>query len=46
MRLPLTAEPGVAPTCRVNEHIYEIRTRPNHRSFDLISDVLPFGQLW
>jgi len=30
----------------VNEHIYEVRPRPDHRGVDLISDVLPFGRLW
>ena len=27
-------------------HVYEIRPRKDHRGFDLISDVLPFGRLW
>jgi hypothetical protein len=27
-------------------HTYEIRPRRDHRGFDLISDVLPFGGLW
>jgi hypothetical protein len=27
-------------------HIYEVRPRKDKRSFDLISDVLPFGRLW
>jgi hypothetical protein len=27
-------------------HIYEIRPRKDRRRFDLISDALPFGQLW
>jgi hypothetical protein len=27
-------------------HVYEIRPRKDHRCFDLISDVLPFGRLW
>jgi len=27
-------------------HVYEVRPRTDHRSFDLISDVLPFGRLW
>jgi hypothetical protein len=27
-------------------HAYEIRPRKDRRSFDLISDVLPFGRLW
>ena len=26
-------------------HIYEVRPRKDHRSIDLISDVLPFGGL-
>jgi hypothetical protein len=26
-------------------HIYEIRPRKDHRGFDVISDVLPFGRL-
>jgi hypothetical protein len=25
---------------------YEIRRRKDHRGLDLVSDVLPFGQLW
>jgi hypothetical protein len=25
---------------------YEVRPRKDHRGFDLISDVLPFGRLW
>jgi hypothetical protein len=28
------------------KHIYEVRPRKDHRGFDLISDVLPFGRLW
>jgi hypothetical protein len=27
-------------------HVYEVRPRKDHRDVDLISDVLPFGQLW
>ena len=27
-------------------HVYELRPRKDHRGFDLISDVLPFGPLW
>jgi hypothetical protein len=27
-------------------HVYEIRPRKDHRGFDVISDVLPFGGLW
>ena len=27
-------------------HTYEVRPRKDKRGFDLISDVLPFGQLW
>jgi hypothetical protein len=27
-------------------HIYEVRPRKDHRGVDLISDALPFGQLW
>ena len=26
-------------------HIYEIRPRKDHRGFDVISDVVPFGRL-
>ena len=26
--------------------IYEVRPHKDHRSVDLISDVLPFGRLW
>ena len=25
---------------------YDVRPRRDHRGFDLISDVLPFGKLW
>jgi hypothetical protein len=27
-------------------HVYQVRPRKDHRGFDLISDVLPFGRLW
>jgi hypothetical protein len=27
-------------------HAYEMRPRKDKRSFDLISDALPFGRLW
>jgi hypothetical protein len=27
-------------------HVYEVRSRKDHRSIDLIGDVLPFGRLW
>jgi hypothetical protein len=27
-------------------HFYEVSPRKDHRGFDLISDVLPFGRLW
>ena len=27
-------------------HPDEVRPRKDHRGFDLISDVLPFGRLW
>jgi hypothetical protein len=27
-------------------HTYEVRSRKDHRGVDLISDALPFGQLW
>jgi len=30
----------------VNLHTYEVSPRKDHRSFDLISDALPFGRLW
>jgi hypothetical protein len=26
--------------------VYEVMSREDHRSVDLISDVLPFGRLW
>ena len=29
-----------------SQHLYEVRPRKDHRSVDLISDVLPFGRLW
>jgi hypothetical protein len=28
------------------KHLYEVRPRKDCRSFDLISDGLPFGRLW
>jgi hypothetical protein len=28
------------------QHVYEVRPRKDKRSFDLISDALPFGRLW
>ena len=31
-------------TC--SQHVYEVRPRDDHRGFDLISEVLPFGRLW
>jgi len=31
---------------RSHRHIYEVRPRKDHRGFDLISNVLPFGRLW
>ena len=27
-------------------HLYELRPRKDHRGFDLIFDMLPFGRLW
>jgi hypothetical protein len=27
-------------------HVYEVRPRKDHRGVDLISDMLPFGELW
>ena len=27
-------------------HVYEVRPHKDHRSVDLISDVLAFGRLW
>jgi hypothetical protein len=27
-------------------HVYEVRPRKDHRGGDLVSEVLPFGQLW
>ena len=29
-----------------SQHVYEIRPRKDNRGVDLISDALPFGQLW
>jgi hypothetical protein len=34
------------PTTVHSIHVYEVRPRKDHRGFDLISDVLPFGRLW
>jgi hypothetical protein len=28
------------------KHVYEVHRRKDHRGFDLISDLLPFGRLW
>ena len=28
------------------KHVYEVRSRKDHRGVDLISDTLPFGRLW
>src|ERR1700751_4545166 len=28
------------------QNVYQVRPRRDHRGFDLISDVLPFGRLW
>jgi hypothetical protein len=28
------------------KHVYEVRPRKDHRGFDQISDVLPFGRRW
>ena len=27
-------------------HVYEVKSRKDHRGVDLISDALPFGRLW
>ena len=27
-------------------HVYEVRSRKDHRGVDVISDALPFGRLW
>ena len=27
-------------------HLYEVRSRKDHRGVNLISDALPFGRLW
>ena len=32
--------------CMSRQVCYEVRSRKDHRGFDLISDVLPFGRLW
>jgi len=29
-----------------SQHVYEVRSRKDHRGVDLISDALPFGHLW
>jgi hypothetical protein len=29
-----------------SQHVYEVRLGKDHRGFDLISHVLPFGRLW
>jgi hypothetical protein len=29
-----------------SQHVYEVKPRKDHRGFDLISDVLPYGRLW
>jgi hypothetical protein len=45
MRLSLTGSRPGAPVSNLL-HVYEIRPRKDKRSFDLISDALPFGRLW
>ena len=30
----------------MNTHVYEVRPRKDRRGVDLISDALPFNQLW
>jgi len=37
---------GDNETLPVAMRVYEVRPRKDHRGFDLISDVLPFGRLW
>ena len=32
--------------CMSRQVCYEVRSRKDHRGFDLISDMLPFGRLW
>jgi hypothetical protein len=29
-----------------SQHVYEVRSGKDHRGVDLVSDALPFGQLW
>jgi hypothetical protein len=29
-----------------SQHVYEVRSRKDHRCVELISDALPFGRLW
>ena len=29
-----------------SQHVYEVRPRKDHRGVNLISDALPFGELW
>jgi hypothetical protein len=33
-------------TSTAQAHVYEVRSRQDHRGVDLISGVLPFGRLW
>jgi hypothetical protein len=43
MRLRLKCEFLYAPT---KMHVYEVRPRKDHRSINVICDMLPFGRLW
>ncbi len=36
----------LAPVMTSSQHVYEVRSRKDHRGVDLISDALPFGRLW
>ena len=40
----MRSKESTKPTARL--HTYEVRPRRDHRGFDLISDLLPFGRLW
>src|SRR5439155_15398876 len=40
-----TMKSGTTPAVH-SMHVYELRPRKDHRGVDLISDALPFGQLW
>jgi len=45
-RYPNSSNQSVKPTAVHPIHVYEVHPRKDKRGVDLISGVLPFGQLW